>query len=74
MESHQLAGEYQSRRQPRNRAVADIVRPDDFVRRLADVVSLQGLALLVGGQLGLAAHLHPPRLSQLAALAGTRAD
>jgi hypothetical protein len=54
--------------------VADVVRPGDFPGRLAGVAPLQGLALLVGGELRLAAHLHAAGLREPAALAGARAD
>ncbi len=54
--------------------MADIVRPGDFPGRLAGVASLQGLALLVGGELRLAAHPHAAGLGEPAALAGADAD
>ncbi len=54
--------------------MADVVRPSDFPGRLAGITPLQGLALLVGGELWLAAHLHAAGLGELPALAGARAD
>jgi len=54
--------------------MADIIRSGNFPCRLAGVPPLQGLALLVGGELGLAAHLHATGLGELPALAGARAD
>jgi hypothetical protein len=46
----------------------------NFPGRLAWITPLQGLALLVGGELRLAAHLHAAGLREPAALAGARAD
>ncbi len=54
--------------------MADVVCPGDFPGRLAGVSPLQGLALLVGSELRLAAHLHAAGLGEPAALAGARAD
>jgi hypothetical protein len=50
--------------------MANIVRPGDFPGWLAGIAPLQGLTLLVGGELGLAAHLHAAGLGEPAALAG----
>ncbi len=54
--------------------MADVVRPGDFPGRLAGITPLQGLTLLVGGELGPAAHLHAAGLGEPAALACARTD
>ncbi len=54
--------------------MADVVGPGDFPGRLAGVAPLQGLALLMGGEFRLAAHLHAAGLGEPAALAGARTD
>ena len=54
--------------------MANIVRPGNFPGRLAGVATPQRLALLVGGELRLAAHLHAAGLGEPAALAGARTD
>jgi hypothetical protein len=54
--------------------VADVVRPSNFPSRLAGIAPLQGLALLVGGELRLAAHLHAAGLGEPPAFAVARAD
>ncbi len=54
--------------------MADVVGPGDFPGRLAGIAPLQGLTLLVGGELGLAAHLQAAGLGEPAALAGARTD
>lgn len=54
--------------------MANVVASGDFAGRFAGIAPLHGFALLVGGQLRLMSHLHPPRLSKLAALAGASAD
>ena len=54
--------------------MADVVGPGDFPGRLAGIAPLQGLTLLVGGELGLAAHLHAAGLREPPAPTRARAD
>ena len=63
-----------ARLKPRNRAVAHIVAARDLAHRLARVAAADGLALLMVGELRLAAHANAAFFGAGAALAGAGAD
>src|SRR3954454_19321150 len=64
-----------SRAKPRDRAVADVVAASNLAQRLiAAITAHDSFALLVWGELRLAAELHASRLCTGASFTGARAD